>query len=81
VGAGIPVGFYVGTTKVCSATTTAPLNPGQCEDVSCTWPTPPTSAGSEINVTVVANDGGGVTECDTSNDKGLVENVFCQPPQ
>lgn len=81
IGANIPVGFYVGTTKVCSATTTSIINIGQCVDVSCTWTTPPTSSATEVNVTVVPNDGNVIQECDTSNDNGLVEDVFCMPPR
>jgi hypothetical protein len=76
LGAGIVVGFYTGTTKVCSATSTTPLAVGQCEVVDCTWASPPTSGGSAVNVTVVANDGGGTPVC-YSNGQGLVENVFC----
>ncbi|HEY6463248.1 MAG TPA: CARDB domain-containing protein, partial [Polyangiaceae bacterium] len=79
--AGMSVGFYVNGAKVCSATTATALDVGKCETVSCTWASPPTTAGSEVNVTVVTDDGGSVAECDTSNDKGLVEGVFCTPPQ
>ncbi len=77
VGAGVPVGFYVGSKKVCSATTTSTLNVGDCETVSCSWGSPPGSAATETNVTVIANDGDTKSECDTSNDKGLIEDVFC----
>jgi len=79
IGSGVPVGFYVGTAKVCSATTATPLNVGDCETVSCTWSMPPQSSGAEVNVTVVANDGNTKTECDTSNDMGLIEDVYCAP--
>jgi hypothetical protein len=81
VGAGVPVGFYVAGTKVCSATTSTALDVGQCENVSCTWAASPTSQGAEVNVNVVADDGDTTAECDTTNDKGVVENVFCLPPQ
>jgi hypothetical protein len=81
VAAGVIVGFYAGGTQVCSATTATPLNVGQCENVSCTWAMPPTSQGSEVNVQVVANDGGGTAECDTTNDDGVVEDVYCIPSQ
>jgi hypothetical protein len=81
VGAGVQVGFYSGAgdagTLVCSAATTTPLAVGQCEAVSCQWTAPPTSATSAVNVTVVANDGGGTPVCDTTNNVGLVEGVFC----
>jgi hypothetical protein len=49
--------------------------------VSCTWDSPPTTQGGAADVTVVADDGDTVAECDTTNDKGLVEGVFCVPPQ
>ncbi len=77
VGAGVIVGFYDGTTKICSGTTATALQIGQCEVVSCTWSSPPSSGSNAINVTVVANDGNGIPVCDTKNNKGLVENVFC----
>lgn len=81
VAAGVTIGFYEGTTEVCSAKTATPLNVGDCETVSCTWKTPPASAGTEVNITVVADDGSKTPECDTTNDKGLVVDVFCVPPQ
>jgi len=81
VAAGVTIGFYDGTTEVCSATTATPLGIGECEMVSCTWKTPPASATSEVNITVVADDGSKTPECDATNDKGLVVDVFCTPPQ
>jgi hypothetical protein len=80
VGANIPVGFYVGTTKVCSATTPTAIQIGACVNVTCTWSAPPTSMASAVDVKVVANDGSAIQECDTTNDDGLVEQVFCTPP-
>jgi hypothetical protein len=77
IGTGVPVGFYVGTMKVCSAVTSKPLNVGDCETVSCSWDSAPKSMATEVNVTVVANDGDTKAECDTANDKGLIEDVFC----
>jgi len=81
VGSGIIVGFYVGSMNVCSTATIAALPVGQCETVSCTWATPPTSASGATNVTVVANDGNAIAECDSKNDDGLVENVYCSVSQ
>jgi hypothetical protein len=80
LGAGIVVGFYVAGTKVCSATSATPLAVGQCEVVDCTWASPPTTGGSAVNVTVVANDGAGMPVC-YQNGQGLVENVFCGQAQ
>jgi hypothetical protein len=81
VGAGVVVGFYSGSAdggmKLCSATTTTALQVGQCEAVSCAWASPPTSAASAVNVTVVANDGNGTPVCDDKNNVGLVESVYC----
>jgi hypothetical protein len=81
VAAGVVVGFYNGTTKLCDATTMTALGIGDCETVSCTWSSPPTSPSGEVNVTVVADDGGGTPECDTTNDDGQVDDVYCIPPQ
>jgi hypothetical protein len=80
LGPGINVGFYVGTAQVCTTTSSAPLAVGQCEVVDCTWASPPTTGGAAVNVTVVANDGGGTPVC-YQNGQGLVENVFCGQAQ
>jgi hypothetical protein len=81
VGAGVKVGFHSGSieggTELCSTSTTAPLAVGDCEPVSCMWSSPPSSAGTAVNVTVVANDGDGTPVCDATNNLGLVESVFC----
>ena len=77
VGAGVSVGFYVAGAKVCSARTTQPLDPGKCEQVSCTWATPPGAAASAVDVTVLPNDDGAIAECNGDNNAGLVVGVFC----
>lgn len=81
VGAGVKVGFYTGAldagTLLCTATTATSLQVGDCETVSCTWASPPMAQSSAVNVTVVANDGGGTPVCDDTNNLGLVENVYC----
>ena len=81
VAAGVVVGFYVGGAKVCSTKTNGPLDPGRCETVSCTWSAPPATEAMAVDVGVVANDGNGVPVCDTLNNKGLVERVFCAGPR
>jgi hypothetical protein len=81
VGTGVAVGFYVSGMKVCSTTTTMPIGIGKCITASCTWATPPSASTGAVNVNVVVDDGGKTPECDTGNDKGLVANVFCVPPQ
>lgn len=77
IAAGVNVGFYVNGMKVCSAQTTQAIAVGKCVTVSCTWATPPGTKGSEVNVSVVADDGGATPECDKSNDQGLVTDVYC----
>ncbi len=80
-GAGVVVGFYVGTTQVCETTTSQALAPEECETVTCQWTTPPSSEPGKVDVTVVANDGGGISECKEGNNEGVIQGVFCKPPQ
>jgi len=40
MGAGVKVGFYDGAQKICETETTQPLQPGECEQVSCLWHAP-----------------------------------------
>jgi len=81
MGAGVVVGFYVGVQEVCETTTMQALAPEQCENVVCPWDTPPTSDSGKVEVAVIANDGGGISECKEGNDEGVIQGVFCQPPQ
>ena len=81
VGTGVDVGFYANGMKVCSVTLTVPIGIGKCVTASCTWANPPSASAGATNVNVVVDDGGKTPECDTGNDKGLVSNVFCVPPQ
>jgi hypothetical protein len=81
----VVVGFYLGSgpdagPALCSATTATALQIGQCETVSCTWASPPTTGGSAVDVTVIANDGNGIPTC-ANNNRGLVEHVFCGQAQ
>ncbi len=78
VSAGITVGFYDGTTKVCSAATTQALQPGECEQVTCNWTTPPAS--TPVDITVKADDSGARTECKEGNNQGTIFGVACKPP-
>ncbi len=79
VPSGINVGFYDGTTLVCSAQTADVLLPEECELVGCAWSgAPPAAPGRDVRV--VADDGGGVTECKEGNNAGWIYGVFCQPP-
>jgi hypothetical protein len=77
VGAGLVVGFYAGSTKVCEGTSIGPILQGECVKVSCTWTTPPSSSNAAVDVTVVPNDGGGIQECESNNNKGVVLGVYC----
>ena len=80
MGAGVAVGFYDGTTLVCHTETTQPLQPGECEEVSCVWDDPPTAAGESVDITVVANDDDSLTECKDGNNEGVITGVWCDPP-
>lgn len=78
---GMVVGFYDDGTPVCTTTTSVVLQPEACEAVTCPWPDAPIGADNAVDVTVVANDGGGLAECKDGNNEGVVEGVFCDVPQ
>jgi len=80
-GAGVVVGFYVGGISVCETSTTQALAPDECQSVSCVWDDPPETSTQAIDVDVVANDGGAVSECKENNNAGVIQGVFCTPPQ
>jgi hypothetical protein len=77
IGAGIGAAFYDGATKVCEAQTSKPLQPGECEVVSCVWATPPTDP---VDIRVVTDEDGEKTECKEGNNEGTVKGVFCEGP-
>ncbi len=79
-GAGIVIGFYVGADQVCQTTTMTALDPEECEQVTCLWTSPPTNQNTAVDVTVIANDGQGASECHEGNNVGVVKGVFCEPP-
>ena len=79
IGAGLSVGFYVSGMKVCGAKTSKALAPGECEDVSCIWATPPTLQTQAVDVDVIADDDKAYQECKTGNDHGTVLGVYCKP--
>ncbi|MCA9621127.1 MAG: hypothetical protein KC731_19030, partial [Myxococcales bacterium] len=81
IGPGLPVGFYLGTQKICGTATTGPLAVEACETVVCTWDDPPSSAAAAVDVTVIADDGNAVNECKEGNNIGGIFDVFCTPPQ
>jgi len=81
VGAGLSVGFYVDGQKVCATATTIALAPDECETVTCAWDTAPENENSAVDVTVIPNDDGAYAECKDGNNEGILQGVFCTPPQ
>ena len=77
---GINVGFYVAGSSVCQAQTSGAIEPGTCVTVTCEWSAPPSSSADAVDVDVVADDGGSVTECKEGNNHGTILDVYCQPP-
>ena len=83
VAAGVPVTFYNGAPAsgkvICTAKSTAQLDPGQCEDLTCLWNGAP--VGSPTDVYAVADDDGtgkgGTTECEEENNTTLIKGVSC----
>jgi subtilase family serine protease len=78
IGQGVDVAFYDGTTLVCSTTTTKPLQPGECETVSCVWDNPPQNSGSEKDITVTVDPNNKFTECHEGNNQGTIYGVYCK---
>ena len=78
VGAGLTVSFFDGTTLICETKTSKPLQPGECESVTCVWDSPPMGQANAKDVTVEVNTGGGVTECKEGNNKAVIEGVYCK---
>ncbi len=80
VGDGLSVGFYDGApsdaTLLCRSQTATVLEPGDCEDVSCLWETPPT-APPGLDVTVMADDQNANGECFEGNNRSVLEGVRC----
>jgi len=77
VGDGVAVSFSLQGDLVCTAETTGPLQPEECERVSCTWADPPAEEGIAVVVDVLVNGGGDVTECKSENNDGIIQGVFC----
>jgi hypothetical protein len=79
IGAGLSVGFYVNGQLVCSAKTSAPIFPNDCELVSCTWANPPATQDAAVDVVVTPNNDGAYAECKPGNNNGTILGVFCKP--
>ncbi len=77
MGAGVSVGFFNGSELVCETQTQGPLQPGECELVSCLWSDPPTSELDAVDIRVVANHDGALTECKEGNNEGTITGVYC----
>ncbi len=79
IAAGVKVGFFDGTTLLCTSATTVALQPGECETVGCQWNDPPASAPG-TDVTVVADPDEETKECKEGNNEGTIAGVNCKPP-
>ncbi len=77
VAAGVSVAFQLGTTTLCGATTTSPILPGACQPLSCTWSSAPSSSANKVDVKVVVDEGGKITECFDGNNEATIPAVFC----
>ena len=44
------------------------------------WSAPPTNAASAVDVDVLVNDGGALTEGKSGNNAGGIQGVYCSPP-
>jgi len=85
VGQGVPVSFYEGDPTggllICTVQTSGILQPGACEDLTCTWADVPGPA-APVDVTIVADDdGSGMgqnTECVEGNNEAVIPGVYCQ---
>jgi hypothetical protein len=83
IAADTPVTFYKGDPAalqvICTAKNKFPIDPGQCEDVSCVWTNAPVN--SPVDVTAVADDDGSgkgtTSECDEGNNKTVLKGISC----
>lgn len=79
VGLGIAVAFYHLGKKVCGAKTTKPLNPGECEELSCDWKDAPADSSKKVDLEVVVDDTNERLECKEDNNRGTIQGTFCVP--
>jgi hypothetical protein len=84
VEAPVVVGFYAGTTKLGTATTTQVLYPAESEDVALTLASPPAGVlDGTIPITAVVDDGApphAWHECRTDNNKSATASGRCSGP-
>lgn len=79
--AGVPVSFRRDTAsgpELCRTTTAAPLEPGRCERVACTWPGVPLSEAHDV-VAVIDPPESAIAECHEDDNTGRMS-VQCPPP-
>jgi hypothetical protein len=66
------------SSAICVAYTTAPIQPGKCEIVSCAWPSPPQGT---VDLWFRANDDGKGArpqpQCKNSNDLAYMPGSRC----
>jgi len=84
LGDGLPVGYYdgdpaAGANRICTVATPRALLPGECVELTCAWPTPPTTEPG-VTVYVRADDTGMRRECHEDNNLGTLPNIHCRPP-
>ncbi len=84
LGDSLPVGVFdgdpaAGASRVCTVSTPRALSPGECVDLSCEWPTPPTTLPG-VTVYVRADDTSTRRECDEDNNLATLTGVQCRPP-
>ncbi len=63
---------------ICVATTSMPLDVGQCQTVSCVWSDPPRTGG--VDVTGIIDEAGHVRQCNKDNKTTLIPGVSCAGP-
>lgn len=78
---GVSVGVYdgdptMGGTRVCRTTTPRALMPGECVEVSCDWPTPPSTRPTTLFIRI--DDEQATTECHEGNNLGTIPDVVCR---
>ncbi|MFI5299376.1 MAG: hypothetical protein ACHREM_14880 [Polyangiales bacterium] len=71
------VSEVVGPT-ICVATTSKPLDVGECQAVSCVWTNPPRTGG--VDVTGIIDETGHVRQCNKDNKTTIIRDVSCAGP-
>ncbi|MDW8247356.1 MAG: VCBS repeat-containing protein, partial [Sandaracinaceae bacterium] len=82
VGSGVTVSFYAGDPRaggrlLCTGRTARNLHVGECEVVQCEWHEAPRGPSQAVDVYVVVDTDGEVSECREENNIALFEDVYC----